>query len=131
MGICNLTYSTAFNESYGIYKWKENVYAQQRGTKHLVVLEINKTSRSFQRNFCVPVKKMPGARVGLVLVRKQPGRCKIADKQRTANKLLPRGYWIAALGSSAGMNSLQPGIVKARSVLTAPDYFTDHCLENN
>lgn len=86
MGICNLIYSTAFNESCGIYKLKENTYAWQRGTKHFIVLDINKTSRSFQRNFCVPVKKMPEARVWLVLARKQPWRCKTADKQRTGKQ---------------------------------------------
>lgn len=119
--VCNLAYSTAFNVSCGMYKWKENTYAWQRETKHLVVLDVNKTSRSFWRNFRVPVKKMPGAGVWLVLAGKQPWRCKIADKQRTAKQLLSGRYWIAVLGSSARywMNALQPGLVKAWSVLTA------------
>lgn len=115
VGICNLTYSTAFNESWCIYKWKEHIYAWKRGAKHLVGLDINKTSRSFQRNFSVSVKKMPGAREWLVLARKQPWRCKIADKQRTAKQLLPGRYWIAVLGSSARywMHALLRGLVKA------------------
>lgn len=47
---------------------------------------------------------MPGARVWLVLARKQPWRCKIADKQRTAKQLLPGRYWISVLGSSGRIN---------------------------
>lgn len=74
---------------------------------------------------------MPGARVWLVVARKQPWRCKIADKQRTAKQLLPGRYWISVLGSSGRINALQPGLENSKSVLITQDYFTDHCLENN